>query len=790
MKSLKLSEIVRVNKPEYIFLKLTPNNSIRNQSTHKIAKSIASIYRNITHNIKKEDAKVIKFMKKEFLFGTKYSLEMNSKVSYYVYIEKKKVEFYFVIPKQHLTLIKEKISDSWMNITVKEVQSLPDFSETATKYQLVYSKENALSLATDRRNDDLLRSKLNVVDVMEEGDKVGVFYNFIPTTQFSWRSSYEATIRKVKRNLPTDRNKVGTAYILKMLIGVVSGLFDDLGEVMAGGKKKGEEHLFEVLIERLNGGKKISDATAKKATATVLNAQIVVMSESQDKLRQRNNARSLAQSFETITEDNRLIAKPYKKNIDYTAYSLPAAEVNKIGDEEAQNFISLAGRDILERYNFIEKVETQETQVPEELQKGIMRIGESTYRGHKQNAFLSTDKEFKYLSLILIGPNRAGKSTLIGNLSFDTVKVGECTIIFDYIGNCELSDEVAALFPGEKLLNVECDDFEKLQGLGYNEVEVSDDPFIQYDNAKKQTTQLMTLVNSINAAETHLSPKMERYLTSAALVVFITGGSIKDVFQVLQTHTARHKFLRMVPKSQYENLEESITSLLELDDYDKEDNLKGTKLNLIVGIIDRLNKLKANTYMELMLKKSTKNNFNLVEEMQKSQLICIRMPEHMFTTDNEKDVYTTYWMTKIWMALQMRKRKFKDDRDKMTKVNLVIDELYQVENTEKFLTTKLSRLPKFNIKPILSCHYLNQIKTIRPELRSASASYMLIAGCDKENFKELQDELKPYTLEDLMNLKRFHSLNLIKTKDGYGRFITKLPAPVSEQKEATVCLSK
>jgi hypothetical protein len=56
---------------------------------------------------------------------------------------------------------------------------------------------------------------------------------------------------------------------------------------------------------------------------------------------------------------------------------------------------------------------------------------------------------------------------------------------------------------------------------------------------------------------------------------------------------------------------------------------------------------------------------------------------------------------------------------------------------------------------------------------------MLIAGCDKENFKELQDELKPYTLEDLMNLKRFHSLNLIKMKDGYGKFITRLPAPVN-----------
>ncbi|MFS0820739.1 hypothetical protein [Bacillus sp. 1P02SD] len=782
MKSIRLTHYVQIIKPEYVFLKLTPNNSIRNNSTHKLAKAISSLYKNIIQNIKKEDAKIIKVLGREFLLGTKYSFELNSKVAFLVYIEKKKVEFYFIIPKHFLSVIKEKMTDSWTNITLKKVKELPTFSLSAARYQMAYTKEDALSLATDRRNNDLLHSKLNIVDVMEEGDKVGVFYNFIPTSQFSWRSTYENTINKVKRNLPTDRNKMGLSYALKLVIGIVSSLVDDIGEAIGGenkSKKRDEGiNLLGQTLERLNGGKQISDATRKKATATIVNTQIAVISESKDKLRQRNNARSISQSFETISDDNRLAPKPLKP-FNYTDYNIKA-EINKVGDLEAQNFLTVAGRDILEKYNFIEKVETQETEVPEDLQKGVMRIGTSTYRGRKQDAFLSTDKEFKYLSLILIGPNRAGKSTLIGNLAYDTVKAGECTIIFDYIGNCELSDEVAALFPQDKVLNVECNDFTKLQGLGYNEVEVSADPFIQYDNAKKQTTQLMTLVNSINTSDTHLSPKMERYLTSAALVVFITGGSVRDVFQVLQDHNARHKFLSKVPKNQYDNMHEYMVSLTELNEYDKEGGLMGTKLNLIVGIIDRLNKLKSNTYMELMLKKSTENNFNLVEEMQKSQLICIRMPEHMFTTDNEKDVYCTYWITKIWMALQMRKQKYKGNRDQMTKVNLVIDELYQVENTEKFLTTKLSRLPKFNIKPILSCHYLNQIKTIRPELRSASASYMLIAGCDKENFKELQDELKPFELEDLMSLKRFHSLNLIKTKDGYGRFITKLPGPVNK----------
>lgn len=51
--------------------------------------------------------------------------------------------------------------------------------------------------------------------------------------------------------------------------------------------------------------------------------------------------------------------------------------------------------------------------------------------------------------------------------------------------------------------------------------------------------------------------------------------------------------------------------------------------------------------MELMLKKDCSNNINLINEMQKSQLICIKMPEIMFSTEQEKDIYATYWLTKI-----------------------------------------------------------------------------------------------------------------------------------------------
>lgn len=783
MKSISLREAIRIVRPEYVYLRLKPANSIRNKDTHKLARAIAALHKTALQSVKRDEVRAARVLGRQIFVPTRISYEQPAKVAYYVYIEKKRIEFYFIVPRAHLSVIKEKMSDVWGAVTVEEVADLPQFSGTATKYQLAYTKEDALSLATDRRDNDLLRSTLNVVDVMEDGDRCGILYNFVPTTKFTWRATYRNTLEKVRKNMPVDRDKTGAGYLAKMALSALIGFANAVAETLGSGKKAEQANLFAEALERMNGGKQVSNSTHKKASAAIVDTQIVVMSESGDAIRERNNALSLAQAFDTISEDNggnSLRYRTLRAAIRPDEYRIKGAAINKMGDEECQHFITLPGREVLEQFNFIDKVETHETTVPDDLQSGVMCIGTNRYRGADTPAYLSNDREFRNLLTLLIGPTRAGKSNLIANLCVDAIEAGECIVLFDFIENCELSDSVAKLFPKNKVLEIRCDDYRFMQGLGYNEVGVSLDPFRAYENAKRQTANMLALVNSIHSDESRLSPKMERYLESASLVVFINHGSIRDVFTVLQNHRVRASFLAKVPASQRENLDEYIENLRELDDEEK-GAVVGTRTNLIVGIIDRLNTLKRNAYMELMLKKDCAANVNLVEEFQKPQLITIKMPQSILTTDGERDILTTYWITKIWLALQVRADKIRDKADR-TKVNLIIDELYQVSNTERFLTSKLSQIAKFICKPIISCHYINQLKYMRDELRSANTSYMLIAGCDKKNYDELKNELYPYTDEDLQNLPRYHSLNYVKCNDGYARFITKLPGKVENRK--------
>lgn len=766
MDGMKLSKYFEIVKPTYAYLKLIPDTSIRNYNSSAIAKMVANMYQGINKRIYK--------------YEKKYYFKSAMRCSYFIDIKKNDVSFYFIVPQQYEVLAKEKIRSVWPKITIENSTSIEEFKGDRVSYQLSYKKEDALSLNVDTRSNTLLNSILNVIDIMEEGDRVGIFYNFVPVNQQYWKADYKNTIDKWKEHKPLERNKITAGYILKYsaicLLSLVQSVLDGIREML--GDNKGESKL-DLLTDALNRTHiELSECTKKKKNEVVIDTQIAVLGSGPNLTRSKSNVIATCQSFNSIEGDNELIYKENKRiecvNTDGIYLN---ADRNKLSTSECQNLLQLPGRELLEKHK-INHINTLETPVPKELQNGSMCIGSVTYRGENQKAYLSIDKSFKNLTLVLIGPTRAGKTTLISNLCIDAANNGEVNVIFDWCGNCELSRDVKDILDKRhiKYLEVDCSDLDNLQGMGYNELYYTGTSVSErYRSAKMQSSQLMALVNSLQVEGGDLQPRMERYLEAAAVIVFINNGAIKDVFNILQRHELRHSFIERVPNDQKDNCEDYIEALKELDDLNKEKEIVGTKISNVQGILNRANKLKQNTHLELMLKKDCKNNFNLTDEIQKSQTIFIKMPEIMFMTEVEKDIYATYWTTKLWSALQQRKWF---TPDKMLKVNMFYDELYQTKNCQQFLTEKLSQIAKFEAKPIISCHYLEQIKYIRSELRSANASYMLIAGCDKENYKELKEELSPFELQDLLNLKRYHSLNLIKKNDGYARFISKLPAPL------------
>ena len=195
-KSIKLNEYVKIVKNEYVTVQIIPAKSNRNNNTDAIAKIINKMYLKANQLIIRENKKLI--------------ISSQSKVSYYIHITKDKVEFYFIIPIVHLTKFKTKFIEIWKNVEIKEVDRIPEDLNKGTKYQLNYKYNDNLSLDVDKRSNALLNANLSTLEILEAGESIGIFYNFIPTSEREinyFQVNHSDIINKYKNGYNLKKNK-------------------------------------------------------------------------------------------------------------------------------------------------------------------------------------------------------------------------------------------------------------------------------------------------------------------------------------------------------------------------------------------------------------------------------------------------------------------------------------------------------------------------------------------------------------------------------------------------------
>lgn len=764
VQSVPLSKLLEVKKAEYITVQLIPTKSNKNNATSSIATLINSMYVKVNKLITIENKKLI--------------IKNTLKASYYIHITKKDVGFYFIIPKVHFIKFKSKFTEVWKNIEIREVDSIPIDPNECTKYQLRYSMNDSLSLSVDKRNNELLSSNMSVLEVLEQNECVGIFYNFIPTSEQEsnyFKITYKEAIERYKNgeNLKKSKNVIDLGIItLKFLI---TFLDDLVNSILSTSKTNHQLFISTNKIE--------SPSTIRKAKNNICKSQVIILSKSDKKEREKQLSLSACNSFDEISEDNKLVGKKINKKINIYSTIINDVTVNMTSEDECNNFIALPGASLLNQYKNIEHKQTRENPVPEELKSGVVNLGEVKYKDNKECAYLSNDKSLQSLPLAIMGGSRSGKSTFSINMCKNIIDAGEGLIVIDFIKNTELAEQIKSIVPINRLIEIDLSNPKHVQSLAYNEIRIkegmSKDEVLKI--ARMQTNYVLQLVNIINNDDKQLAPKMRKYLGAAARVAFCSPGtSMKDILKILQSHIVRHEFIDKLSDELKIDLEDSIISLEELDDYTKvtKDNpiskICGTKDNKIEGIIDRIDLLRENLVIDSMLSKDPKDNVDFVDAMEQGKVILIRMRDIDFDDDISIDILTTFFIQKIWIATKIRGTMYEHPG----RCTVLIDEVFQSPTSQKLLTKQFVQSAKFGLKYVLTLHYMDQLsKEAQSALKNSNASYMLISGVDKKAFEALEEEfnIHGYCLDDLLNLKQYHSLNLIKSKDGYESFITKLP---------------
>lgn len=753
--SIKLSKYIEIQKAEYTHIQVIPSKSCRNTNTDKILVLANTMYKKLDRLIRIENKKLI--------------ITSKLKLSYYIHITKRCTEFYFIVPTVFYSQVKTKLSETWKNVEIKKVNALPININDCTKYQLSYKLNDVLSLNVDKRSNSLLNANLSVLEILQDDEAVGIFYNFIPMSQKEqnyFKISSQEALNNFRKgiNLKKSKNIVDLGVIsLKFLVDFINGL---LNAFLSAPKNS---HNIINHIE-----KSTSSSTQRKAKSDIIKTQAIICAKSDEKEREKQLCTTTFNTFSNINGDNELEMEEVKKNIDIYKDDIKV-KANYTSTLESGKFINIAGKDIIEQHKNIKHNKLLELRAPKCLEDGEVRLGEVKHKDDKQMIYYSTDEQMKRLGRVLLGPMGAGKDYYMTNMAKDIIKVGRGLIVLDYIDKCQLADNIKAITPIDRVIEINCANPKQLQSFAYDEYKYndSDKEVDKIDICMQKAQQYNMLLDTINDVNSTLTPRMLRYLNAASTIVFRVNqySSFKDIIDVLKNPTKRNNIISLLPASAKELLQDEIDDLEELSKRDKKGNIENAD-SKIDGILDRISKLKSSSiYTKLSYISESTNNIDFIKAINEGKVILIKIPAKRFSK-TMRSLLATFFLQKVWIA--------KEQGATETQTELFINEIHQSYHCQLLMEDILVECRKFNLTPTLAMHYLSQgTKKLKESILASGSSFLLLSGCDKKAYDELKHyfEKDGYSENDLVELDRYNALCLIKNEETqYSSFVCKLPA--------------
>lgn len=734
LKSIPIAKYFEIQSQEYVYLKLIPSKSIRNNRTYSILDLVNKMYLNINKLIKIEDNKLI--------------IRTQLKASYYIHITKEKINFYFIVPKLFYSKFRVKFKEIWKSVEIKEVNSIPII--TGPQYQLIYKNKDFLSTSTDMRNNDLLSANLSAVELLQDGEEAGILYNFLPTSEKQC-NYFKSTCQKFIREYKNTNVKYTSNAISNLIIKILSYSIDFINSTL--------NFLFDVKqVDKQINFNKLSNNTNKKATSDICKTQIILSSKAKTTNREKSIIDTISNSYSVIEDDNKFICKKIKHNIRNLNTSI----------YECGNFIALPGADIIQQFPQINHNRVYNKDFPKCLATGDILIGNSI---KNMPVYYSTDKEISRLGRVLIGGMGCGKTHYMQNLAKSIIAKGDGLVVLDIIRDCNLAESIKQVTPKDRLIEIDCSNHTQLQGFCYNELICnSSDKYRKLAKCMEKGTQLHILLNTINS-DTKLTPRMLRYFYAACTVVFYKNinASFKEIIEVLLYPDTRKNILERLTESEKKLLSDEIKDLCDLNKVNKNGTIENYD-SKIDGIIDRISMLKTNLYTKLAYNTQGNNNIDFVKALDQNKVIIIKAREEDFTNRNIRDLIATFYLSKVWLSKQI-----KSD----TRTEIFIDEINLFPVAQVILQDILTECRKYSLIPTISLHFLDQCsKKCKNAILSSGCNFLLLAGADVKCFIELKElfNKEGYAETDLLELKRYHALCLIRNEDNvYSAFVVKLP---------------
>lgn len=691
----------------------------------------------------------MKYISTKDMIGVK--IDNQHSIKYSIFITKENVSFFLEFPDELKENVLTELNICWKNATFKETDKKPVIQGETKELEL--AEHFFLALNCDMRGEFPLSNILETQNILREEEKILISISLTPISH-SWRREQEDCIKNFEQGkFPTK-----TLFSMQELPIILSNAFldiaytaiDFINDLITDTKIEHEKISTNYHQRLLRNG--LSNETKEKSRYNAYKTKFQITVESN---RKEILFVNILKAFNSMAGDNRFIM------VNKSKYC------NILCSKEIAQIMQMPTKYYQETYR-INSIENREIDIPKELLTGTIPIGETIYKGTKIQTYWPIEKNVFPLPKIIVGPQGAGKSQYIKNYIYHAYRSGNTVVVFDYIKSCELTKSLEKYYPNAIRINLS--NYETLPALTYPEIKPKNNSkFERLKVANILARQVEYLLNSLSHEP--LSPRMARYLDAASKVVFIhENAKVADVINVLLNWKVRNEYIRKAKYSEcFSENDMEIVDLESLHEREGEEGkIIGTKEYKIEGIIDRITTLQKDLFLRRMMEAETDYNYDFKKWFEEGKIIFIQIDDKIYTNKSVIDTIVTYFMSRIWLAAIQRE-------DTRKTVHVITDEIHQVPTAASLLSNFITESRKFNICFVFTLHYFKQFRALYDAVKSAGTSYMLLAGTEKENLMALEHELQPFTIQEILRLKQFHSANIINIGNQYITYISKLP---------------
>ncbi|APF25073.1 ATP-binding protein [Clostridium sporogenes] len=733
-----------------MIIEVIPDININNSKLSSFLTNIHS-YKNLFNRINLKEKKIAH----------------QDKIIYEILLTKENISFYYIIPDSLKELVKNELNVCYPKATFKFKNTHRTYKEEGilnfvkedhmidvhVADELELDQHSFLSLKTDLRSEYPLNSLLETSKILRDDEKVLMQYILVPEDP-SLNLDFEEAIKefntgkKIKSKYKLDKERIIKGG-LKLAYECVAEVMD-LASLFFTNEEFERIDLDEldnnVLVR--NG---LSQQTKDKTSSVYYDTSIRIATNSE---RSELILKLFKRGFNLLEGDNKFVTRKLKQNelIEAIKQRKPIDKINMdaLSTKELAQLMQLPTKHYQQEYK-IKNIDTREISIPHVFTSKGLQIGHTKYKGNKIPLFFPlNDLDSLCQCWISIGKMGSGKTTCGQNTAIQLLQNRISVFAID-VADGDLINNIEKGLPKDfnKIIDLDFGDINNPISLTWSEC-ANGDKHVE----TKLASQLKNFLNKLAKSDNQkLSSRMERFLGAAAKAVFKNPtANLYDVILCLTDREYRDNLI----------VTNNINGRLKwtLEQLNDDGNETGTKQNYVSGIMDRLESLLDNEFAANCLLQEANLDIDFRKWADEGYFVGIRIPKDTLL-DDTTDLLVTYIVSKLWLAILTRSNIPKEQRKPCI---LILDEPHQFPTVLTELHSIIREMRKWRFGIFILAHEFGDFKNMKTLLKSAGTNYF-IYQTSKETYKELLEELQPFTLEEMINTKWRHAIVNMRYKE-------------------------